>query len=213
MTIFINEKFCCSVAQSCLTLCDPMDCRTPDFPILYCLPEFSQSHIQSVMPSNHLILYYPLLLLSTVSPRSESFPQSLPDQSLFHWISSSYRWPKYQSFSFSISPSSEYSGLISFRIDWFVSLMSKGLLRIFSNITVWKHQSFGIQPSLRSNSHTRTWLLGKPQLWLHQTLSAKQCLCFLMCCLGLSQLFFQGARVFLLHGCGHHLQWFWNSRK
>ena len=83
MKIFINEKFCCSVAQSCLTLCDPMDCRTPDFPILYCLPEFSQSHIQSVMPSNHLILYYLLLLLSTVSPRSETFPQSLPDQSLF----------------------------------------------------------------------------------------------------------------------------------
>ena len=75
------------------------------------------------------------------------------------------RWPKYSSFNFSISPSNEYSGLIFFRIDWFfISLLLKGLSRIFSSTTVWKHQFFGAQPSLLSNSHIRTWLLEKPCL-------------------------------------------------
>ena len=71
------------------------------------------------------------------------------------------RWPMHWSFSFSISPSSEYSGLISFRIDQFDLLLSKGLSRVFSSITIWKHQFFGTQPSLWSNSHMRTWLLEK----------------------------------------------------
>ena len=69
------------------------------------------------------------------------------------------KWPKYWSFSFSISPSNEYSGLFSFRIDWFVS---KGLSRVFSSTTVWKHQFIGTQPSLWVNSHIHTWLLEKP---------------------------------------------------
>ena len=70
-------------------------------------------------------------------------------------------WPKYWSFSFSVSPSSEYSGLISFRIDWF-SLLFKGLSRVFSNTTVQKHQFFCAQLSLESNIHIHTWLLEKP---------------------------------------------------
>ena len=69
------------------------------------------------------------------------------------------RGPKYWRFSLSISPSNEYSGLISFRIDWFDVLVSKGLSRVFSNTTVQKHQFFGAQPSLWSNSHIHTWLL------------------------------------------------------
>ena len=72
------------------------------------------------------------------------------------------RWPKYWSFSFSISPSNEYSGFISFRIDWFDLLQSKGLSRVFSNTTVQKHQFFSAQLSLWSNSHIHTWLLEKP---------------------------------------------------
>ena len=95
------------------------------------------------------------------------------------------RWPKYWSFSFSISHFNEYSGLISFRIDRF-DLQSKRLLRVFSSTTVQKHLFFGAQPSLWSNSHIRTWLLEKPQHWLHRPLSAKWRLCFLIRCLGLS---------------------------
>ena len=69
-------------------------------------------------------------------------------------------------------------------------LLSKGLSRIFSSTTIWKHHFFGAQPSLWSNSHIHTWLLEKPQLWQYRPLSARWCLCFLLRSLGLSQLFF-----------------------
>jgi len=92
--------------------------------------------IDSVMPSNHLILCRLLLLLPSIFPGIKGFS----NESVFH-----IRWPKYWSFSFSISPSNEYSGLISFRMDWF-DLASKGLSRVFSNTTVQKNQ--GAQLSL-----------------------------------------------------------------
>ena len=104
---------CCSVVKSCLILCDPMDCSTPGFPVLHCLPNLLRfMSIQLVMLSNHLILCHPLLLLPLVFPSIRVFP----NESVLH-----IRWPRYRSFSFSfiISPSNEYSGLISFRIDWF----------------------------------------------------------------------------------------------
>ena len=72
------------------------------------------------------------------------------------------RWPKYWSFSFNISPFNGYSGLISFRMDWLDLLAVPGISRVFSNSTVQKHQFFGAQLSLRTNSHIHTWLLGKP---------------------------------------------------
>ena len=84
----------------------------------------------------------PFLFCAQSFPASGSFPVTLH-----------IRWPKYWSFSFSISPSNEYSGLISFRLTGLISLLSKGLSRVFSNITVWRHQFFGIQPSLWTNSH------------------------------------------------------------
>ena len=77
-----------------------------------------------------------------------------------------------------------------------ISLLSKGLSRISSNTTVWKHQFSSAQPSLWSNYHIRTWVLEKPQLRLYRPLSAKWCLCFLICCQGVSWLFFQETRVF-----------------
>ena len=93
--------------------------------------------IESVMPSDHPILWCPLLL-SSVFPSIRVFSnESVPR----------IRWPKYWSLSFSISPSNEYSGLIYFRIDWFDNLQSKGLSRVFSNTTVQKHQFFGTQIS------------------------------------------------------------------
>ena len=109
--------------------------------------------IDSVMPSNHLILCHPLLLLLSIFPSIKVFS----NQSVL-----CIRWPKYWSFSFSISTSNEYLGLISFTIDWLEILAVKGLSRIFSNITVQKHQFFGTQASLRSNSHIHTSLLEKP---------------------------------------------------
>ena len=111
---------CCSVAQSCPPLCNPMDCSTPGFPVLhYLLDLLKLMSIELVMPSNHLILCHPLLFLSSVFLSIRVFS----NESALH-----FRWPKYWSFSFSISPSNEYSGLISFRIDWFDLLTVQGTL-------------------------------------------------------------------------------------
>ena len=101
-----------------------------------------------------------------------SIESVIPSNYLALWVFSSelalrVRWPKF--WSFSISPSNEYSVLISFRID-LISLLSKGLSRVFSSNTVQKHQFFGAQPSLRSNTHIHTWLLEKPYFWLSRPL-------------------------------------------
>ena len=109
------------------------------------------------MPSNHFILCQPLLFLPSIRPSIKVFS----NESALR-----IRWPKYWSFSFNISPSKEYSGLISFRIDWVDLFKSKGLSTVFFNTTVQKHQFFGAQPFLWSNSHIHTRLLKKPQLWL-----------------------------------------------
>ena len=115
------ENCCChSVAESHLTPCDRMDCSTPGFPVLHYFLEFAQTYvIESMMPSNHLILCHPLLLLSSIFPSIRVFS----NKSVL-----CIRWPKYWSFSFRISPSSEYSGLISFRIDCFDFLAVQGTL-------------------------------------------------------------------------------------
>ena len=111
-------RWSCSVAKSNLTLCNSMDCSTPGFPVL-CLPDFLKfMSIESVMPSNHLILSCPILLLPSIFTSIRVFSS----ESVLHiW------WPKYQSFSFSMRPSNEYSGLISFRSDWF-DLVDGGIL-------------------------------------------------------------------------------------
>ena len=101
---------------------------------------------ESVMSSNHLILCYPLLLLPSILPSIRVFSK----ESVLH-----IRWPKYWSFSFSISPSSEYLGFHLGWIGW-ISLQSKGLLRIFSNTTVQRQQFFGAPLSLWFNSHIQT---------------------------------------------------------
>ena len=102
--------------------------------------------IASVMSSNHLNLCCPLLL-----PSLFRSIRVFSNKSIL-----SIRWPNYWSFSFSISPSKEYSGLTSFRMDWLDLLESKGFSRVFSNTTVQKHIFFGTQPSLWSNSHIHT---------------------------------------------------------
>ena len=99
--------------------------------------------IESVMPSNHLILCRPRLLLCLLLPSIFPSIRVFSNESVLH-----IRWPKYWSFSFSISPSNEYSGLISFRMAGWISWQSKGLSRVFSNTTVQKHPFFGAQLSL-----------------------------------------------------------------
>ena len=103
---------------------------------------FKLMSIETVMPPNNLILCHSLLLLPSIFP--------------------SITWPKYWSFSFSISPSNECLGLISFRIDWLDLLDVQGTLRVFSNTTVQKHQFFHAQLSLQSYTHIHTWPLEKP---------------------------------------------------
>ena len=153
-----------SVAQSCLTVCDPMDCSMPGFPVHHQLPELVQTYAyqvgDTIQPS------HPLL-----SPSLPAFNLS-QHQGLFKWVSSSHQ----------VATAS--TSVLTMNIqDWFplgltglISLQSKQLSRVFSNTTVPKHQFFGTQLSVWSNSHTHTWLLEKPQLWLDRLLSAKQCL-------------------------------------
>ena len=129
-----------SVTQSCLTLFDPMNRSTPGLPVHHqhqSPPKLVS--IESMMPSNHLILCHHLLLLPSIFPSIRVFSRF----SVLHM-----RWPKDWSFSFSISPSNEYSELISFRMKGWISLKSKGLSGVFSNTTVQKHQFFGTQLSL-----------------------------------------------------------------
>ena len=109
--------------------------------------------IELVMPSNHLILYHPLLFLPSVFTSIRIFS----NESSLH-----IRWPKYWSFSFSISPSNEYWDCFPLGLTGLISLLSKGLSRIFSSTAVQKHQFFGAQLSLWLNSHIHTQLLEKP---------------------------------------------------
>ena len=117
--VLLLLKSVSSVTQSCPTLCDLMDCSTPGFPVHHQPPVLLKlMSIESVMPSNHLILCRPLLLLPSIFTGLRVFS----NKSVLH-----IRWPKYRSFSF--SPSNEYSGLISFRIDWLDLLAVQGALK------------------------------------------------------------------------------------
>ena len=126
--IFLNKTFLkklklldqfSSVTQLCPTLCDPMDCSMPGFPVYHHLLELAQTHVHQVGDtSNHLILCCPLALLPSIFPRI----RVLSKESALY-----ISWPNY--WIFSISPSSEYSGLISFRIDWLDLLAVQGTLK------------------------------------------------------------------------------------
>ena len=137
----LYHKYCqfSSVAQSCLNLCDPMDCSTPGFPVHHQLLKLAQIHVlASVMPSNHLILCHPFLLPPSIFPSIRVFS----NESALRMM-----WPKYWSFSFSISPPNECSGLISFRIGWLdlleVQRTFKSLLQHHSSKTsIIQHSAF-----------------------------------------------------------------------
>ena len=129
-----------SVTQSCPTLCHPMDCSTPCFPVHHQLPELAQTHVHRVsMASNHLILCYYLLLLPSIFPNTRVFSK----ESVI-----CIRWPKYWSFSYSISPSYDYSDRFPLGLTVWISLQSKELSTVFPNTIVQKHQFFSAHLSL-----------------------------------------------------------------
>ena len=137
-----------SVTQSSLTICDLMDCSTPGLPVHHQLMS-----IESVMPSNHLILCRPHVLLPSIFPSIRVFS----NESVIRM-----RWPKYwSSVSASVLPMNIQDW---FPLGWtgWISLQSKGLSRVFSNKTVQKHQFFSAQLSSQSNSHIHTRPLEKP---------------------------------------------------
>ena len=132
-----------SVAQSGPTLCDPMNAaRQASLSITICRSSLRLTSIESVMPSSHLILGHPFLLLPPIPPSIRVFSSESTLR---------MRWPKYRSFSFSIIPSKEIPGLISFRMGWLDLLAVQGMLT-----TVQKHQFFRAQLSSQSNIHIHT---------------------------------------------------------
>ena len=164
-----------SVAQSCPMLCDPMDFSTPGFPVItnsWSLLKLMS--IESVMPSNHLILSHPLLLPPSIFPSIRVFS----NESVLH-----IKWPKYWSFSFNISPSNEYWGLISFRIDWLDLLAVQGTLKSLlqhhsSKALILQHSVFFIvqlsHPFMntgKSIALTKQTFVGKVMSLLFNTLS------------------------------------------
>ena len=166
----------------------PHELQYTRFPSPSLSSEFAQNHVcwvsESIQPSHPLS---PLLLLLSISSSLRVFSSV----SVLH-----IRLPKYQSFSFSTSPYNKYSGLISLRVDKFDLPAVQGTLKSLLQHHSSKASIFSTQLSLWSNSHTHTWLLEKPKLWLYRPLLAKWCLCFLIHCQVLSQLFSQGASIF-----------------
>ena len=150
----VNQNFvsCCSFANSCLNLHDSVDCSTAGFPVLPYLSEFAQTHVHwvddAIQPS------YPLL---PPSPPVLSLSQC---QGLFQWVGSSHQVTKV--LELQLQHSSEYSGLISFRIDWFDFLTIQGTLEsLLQHHRFETVNFFGAQPTLWSDSHISTWLLEK----------------------------------------------------
>ena len=158
-----------SVTQSCLTLCNSMDTALQaSLSITNSWSLLKQSSIESVMPSNRLIVCHPLLLPTSIFPSIRVFS----NESVLR-----IRWPKEWSFSFSISPSNEYSGLISFRMDRLDLLVVQQTLQSLlqnhiSKASILQHSGFfTVQLPIQLNTHT--WLLEKTQLWLDGPLLAK----------------------------------------
>ena len=154
---------CCSVARLCLTLCDPIGCGTPGFPVFHYFLEPAQTHVHwigdAIQPSPSLCS---LLFQPSIFPSIRVFSNELALR---------IRWPKYWTFSFSINLSNEYSGLVSFRIDWLVSLQFKRLSSVFSNIT---GLCYGKSEKRWSYSCTQ-WSLTKENWW------EKEAICMTVC--------------------------------
>ena len=181
-SLSLQPTHCCSVSKSCLTLCSHIDCSTPGLPLLHYLPEFAQTHIHwfgDAFQPAHLLL--PLLLLPSFFPNIRVFSSK---------STLCIKWPKYWSFSFNISPSNEYSGVISFRMDWFDLLGVQGTLKSLLQhhnlkISVLWQSAFTVQLSHPYMTTGKTIAL-TIQIKGYSPLLAKWYLGFLIHCLGLS---------------------------
>ena len=144
-----------SITQSCLTLCDPMNCSTPDLPVHHQLPEFIQIHAHRVGDATQ-----PFHPLSAPSPPA---PDPSQHQGLFQWVNCLDEVAKALDFQLQ-HQSFQWTPRTDLLLGWtgLTSLQSKGLSRVFSNTTVQKHQLFSTQLSSQSNSHIHTWPLEKP---------------------------------------------------
>ena len=140
-----------SLVTNCVWLCDSMERSMPGFPVLHCLPWVCCSSSCTLSWWCHPTISSSVTLFSC--------PQFFQHHGLFHWVSSSHQVAKYWSFSFSIRPYREYSDWFPLGLTGMISLLSKGLSRVFCSTTIQMHQFVSTQPSLWSNSHICTWLL------------------------------------------------------
>ena len=205
--ISVYVSTCCSIAKMCLTLSNPMKCSMPGFPVLHCLLEFGLLRcmsIQLVIPSNHLIFCLPLLFLTSIFPSMRVFSNELA----LH-----IRWPKYWSFSFSISPSNEYWGLIFFRIDWSDLLVIQGtfksLLQHYSSkaSVLWCSAFFMVQ---LSHPYMTT---GKTIALTIQTFVRKMMSLLFNTLSRFVIAFLPRSKYLLISWLDYCPQWFWSPRK
>ena len=140
-------------SRSVMSLCEPTQHSTPGLPVHHQILDFTQTHVHRV--NDAIQPSHPLL-----SPSPAPNPSQY--QGLFQWVNSSHEVANILEFSFRISPSMNTQDWSPLAWTGWISLQSKGLSRVFSNITVQKHQFYGFQPSSQSNSHIHTWPMGKP---------------------------------------------------
>ena len=191
-SLVVWRKVKMRVAQSCLTLCNPTDCNMPGFPVHHQLPELAQTHVHLV--SDAIQLFH---LLSSRSLPAFNLSQH---QGLFQWVRSSHQVAKVLEFQLSASVL-PMNIQLRFPLVWtgLVSLQFRGLSRVQKHLqhhstTVQKHQFFRTQLSEQlSQPYVTT---GKTITLTVRNFASKKCLCFLICCLGLTFLFFQGASIF-----------------
>ena len=142
---------CCSIVKSCPTLCNAMNYSLPPFPALHSLQEFAQTHVHWV--SDAIQQFHPLL------PSSPFTLHLFQHQGLFRWISSSHQVAKVLELQLQHVIPMSILCWFPLGLTSLISLLSKGLTRVFTSTTIWKHQFFSAQPSLSSNTHIHTWLL------------------------------------------------------
>ena len=204
MSVPIIQILFSSVTQLCPILCNPMNRSMPGLPVHHQLLESTQTHVQWV--SDAIQPSYPLS-----SPSPPTFNPS-QHQGLFKWVTLCIKWPKYWSFSLNISPSNEYSGLISFTMDWLDLLAVQGTLKNLlqhhsSKASILQHSAlFIIQ---LSHPYMTT---GKTIALTRWTFVGKVMSLFFNMLSRLVITFLPRSRVFSFHSCGHHLQWFWSPK-
>ena len=190
-------------SPSHVQLCDSMNCSTPGFPVFHHLPEFAQTHVDwgsdAIQPSYHLL------------PPSPPALNLSKHQGLFQWVGFFIKWPKYWSFMFSTSPSNEYSGLISFRIDWLdlLEVQGKTLLQYHSSKAsiLWCSDFFMVH---LSHPYMTT---GKTIALTIQNFVSKVIMSLHVNTLSRLVVAFLPRSKHLSHGCNHHLNWFWSPPK